>query len=107
MIDLFILQTDITRQADDVFRQIFAGLEAPRPVNGLLTRGIKTRATFDPAFAKALVTTFENSRDQLAPSDLSNPLMVEFVAKLIILFAEQGERSPERLNKLVPAAIGG
>jgi hypothetical protein len=33
--------------------------------------------------------------------------MVEFVAKLIILFAEQGERSPERLNKLVSAAIGG
>jgi hypothetical protein len=63
--------------------------------------------TFDPEFAKALVTTFENSRDQLAPSDLSNPLMVEFVAKLIILFAEQGERSPERLNKLVSAAIGG
>jgi hypothetical protein len=33
--------------------------------------------------------------------------MVEFVAKLIIPFAEQGERSPERLNKLVSAAIGG
>jgi hypothetical protein len=31
--------------------------------------------------------------------------MVEFVAKLIILFAEQGERSPERLNKLVSAAM--
>lgn len=70
-------------------------------------RGPLKQQTFDPEFAKALVTTFENSRDQLAPSDLSNPLMVEFVAKLIILFAEQGERSPERLNKLVSAAIGG
>jgi hypothetical protein len=63
--------------------------------------------TFGPELAKTLVTAFEHARDQLAPSDLSNPLMVEFVAKLIILFAEQGERNPERLNKLVSAAVRG
>jgi hypothetical protein len=41
----------------------------------------------------------------VSPSDLSNLLMVELVAKLVIEFAQQGEREPTRWNKLVSQAI--
>jgi len=56
---------------------------------------------FDPETVKVLTTAFECSRAQLNHSDRSDPLIAEFVAKLIIEFAHQGERDPARLSERV------
>ena len=56
---------------------------------------------FDPQTVKVLTTAFECSHAQLDRSDRSDPLIAEFVAKLIIDFASQGERDPVRLSELV------
>jgi len=56
---------------------------------------------FDPDTTEVLITAFECSHAQLDHSDRSHPLIAKFVAKLIIDFANQGERDPARLSKLV------
>jgi len=68
---------------------------------GLEGSGAFKEQAFDPETVKVLTTAFECSRAQLNHSDRSDPLIAEFVAKLIIEFAHQGERDPARLSERV------